>query len=116
VHYMDFLLRPARDETSGILCLMAEARDITEARKAEAALLRNAQQMEWLMKSMVKAFVMWETVFDEGGRLVDARFVYFNDAYERASGLKLDEVRGRRCVKSGPNQSNAGSMSLKRWH
>lgn len=84
---------PGEDGTPRFLVGMFE--DITERKKADAALKDQAQEIQWLMKSMASAFVVWETVFDPDGSLVDIRFVYFNDAYERASGLKLEEARGK---------------------
>lgn len=56
---------------------------------------QSAHEVEWLMKHMANAFVIWDTMFNSDGQLVDIRFNYFNDAYEKVSGLRLDEVRGK---------------------
>jgi two-component system, cell cycle sensor histidine kinase and response regulator CckA len=70
-------------------------RDITKRKQAEAELLSQAEEMRWLMKSMANAFVIWGMIFDDKGNLCDIRFEYFNDAYEKPSGLKLAEVKGK---------------------
>ncbi len=77
-------------------------RDVTERKRAEEALLRSARETEGLMKSMVYAFVMWETVLDGGGRIVDVRFAYINDTYERYAGVRRDEVMGKRVMEVFP--------------
>jgi two-component system cell cycle sensor histidine kinase/response regulator CckA len=75
--------------------IYASGRDITTQKLAEAAVSAQAHETAWLMKSMANAFVVWGTELDAQGRLKDFRFVYFNDAYARVSGLTLDDVRGR---------------------
>ncbi len=83
--------------------IYAAARDITERKRAVEALRKSAHETEWLMKSMASAFVVWGTILDANGRLVDIRFEYFNDAYARVSGLKLDVVRGKTVREVWPN-------------
>jgi PAS domain S-box-containing protein len=83
------------DERESYLGSIGVLTDITRRKRAEEEFLNNVHEMQWLMKSMANAFVVWETIFDEGGKLTDIRFSYFNDAYEKASGLKLVQVQGK---------------------
>jgi PAS domain S-box-containing protein len=69
--------------------------DITDLRQAEEAIRTNERELNALFQSMINAFVLFESVFDESGRFVSYRFVRINDAYERITGVKSDEVRGR---------------------
>jgi two-component system, cell cycle sensor histidine kinase and response regulator CckA len=62
---------------------------------AEQHAREHSDGVELLMKSMTSAFVVWRTVLDERGELVDFYFDYFNDAYARVSGVNLAEVKGR---------------------
>ncbi|HEJ84268.1 MAG TPA: PAS domain-containing sensor histidine kinase, partial [Desulfobacteraceae bacterium] len=71
------------------------SRDITERKRAEEALRRNDQELQWLFRSMFNAFVLFESVFDENGRFISYRFVRINDAYERITGVKNEEVKGK---------------------
>ena len=72
-----------------------------KARRAQALLRRqgetlreNERELQWLFRSMINAFGVFESVFDEDGELVDFRFVYLNDAFERVAGVRDDDVRG----------------------
>ena len=69
--------------------------DITDLRLAEETVRTNERELNALFQSMINAFVLFESVFDESGRFVSYRFVRINDAYERITGVKNDEVRGR---------------------
>ncbi|MFO1424848.1 MAG: PAS domain S-box protein, partial [Candidatus Competibacteraceae bacterium] len=82
--------------------LLSHIYDITERKRAEEALQKNANEMQWLMKNMANAFVMWESVFDANGQFINFRFAYFNDAYEKVSGLKLEEVQGKTVLEVWP--------------
>ena len=92
---LEVTISPVLDPRGRIIHAIIQHLDITERVQAEEALQKSAREFEWLMKHMANAFVVWESVLGEDGQLEDIRFGYFNDAYARASGLKLEEVRGR---------------------
>jgi PAS domain S-box-containing protein len=69
--------------------------DITEQKASEYMLRKNADEIQWLLKSMINAFVIFESVFDDDGVFVSYRFISINDAYERITGVKNEEVRGK---------------------
>lgn len=48
-----------------------------------------------LFKNMINAFVLFSSVFDENGKFISYRFIYINDAYERITGVKKEEVKGK---------------------
>ena len=77
--------------------------DLTERKRAEKAIEAYAHEMQWLMKSMANAFVIFQSVLDRDGHYVDFRFDYFNDAYARVSALKLEEVRGKSILEVWPD-------------
>jgi PAS domain S-box-containing protein len=89
-------------EIEGEKCILIIVRDITERKLADEALKRHAHEMWWLMKSMANAFVVWDSVFDESGNFVDFKFGYFNDAYSKVSGLKLEDVQEKRVSEVWP--------------
>jgi two-component system, cell cycle sensor histidine kinase and response regulator CckA len=86
---------PIHDRGGQLVAAVLVFPDITERKESEAAAHQAARDMAWLMKSMAHAFAVWDMEYDETGPLVDIRFGYFNDAYERVSGLQLDQVRGK---------------------
>jgi PAS domain S-box-containing protein len=59
------------------------------------ALRESGNEMRHMLKSMLNAFVLFESVFDGDGKFISYRFVYINDAYENTTGVKNGEVRGK---------------------
>ncbi len=82
----------ADGKPSGFIGLV---REITERKIAEKKLRDQANELQWLFKSMINAFVLFESVFDEQGKFISYRFIYINDAYERVTGVKNDAVSGK---------------------
>jgi PAS domain S-box-containing protein len=69
--------------------------NISERKNTEEQLRASAEEQEWILKSMMNAFVIFQSVFDESGRFVSYRFEYINDAYERITGVTMEGVRGK---------------------
>ena len=74
---------------------IASILDITPRKQAEDQLREKSSEQSWLLKSMMNAFVIFDSVFDARGRFVSYRFRYINDAYERITGVKLKDVAGK---------------------
>ncbi|TWI68592.1 PAS domain S-box-containing protein [Desulfobotulus alkaliphilus] len=75
-----------------ILCM---ARDVTEQRLAE-------QSYTKLFDTMPYGFALHEMIFDERGKALDYRFLSVNPAFERLTGLKADDILGRRVLEVLP--------------
>ncbi|TYT73827.1 hybrid sensor histidine kinase/response regulator [Desulfobotulus mexicanus] len=73
---------------SSILCM---ARDVTEQRLAEQSYAR-------LFDTMPYGFALHEMVYDEKGKALDYRFLSVNPAFENLTGLKADDILGRRVL------------------
>jgi len=69
--------------------------DITDRKKTEEALRENEKELQWILKSMLNAFVIFESVFDDKGDFISYRFIYINDSYEKITGVKNHEVKGK---------------------
>ncbi len=59
------------------------------------ALQESEDELRHLFKSMINAFVLFESIFDADGNFISYRFVYINNAYERITGVKNEEVKGK---------------------
>jgi PAS domain S-box-containing protein len=57
--------------------------------------IRDITELQLVLKNMINAFVVWESVFDDKGDCVSFRFGFFNDAYARIAKLKLEDVQGK---------------------
>lgn len=87
LHHLYFTLKPARDENGRIFCLIPEAWDITERRKAEKALLESEEKYRSFIEDTGTGYV----IIDNQGKVFDA-----NPAYIRMSGHdRLDEILNR---------------------
>jgi len=48
-----------------------------------------------LFKNMINAFVLFRSVFDKKGNFISYRFIYINNAYEKITGVKNKDVKGK---------------------
>lgn len=91
----DWRLFPERD-AGGIVCsVLSIGRDITSLRKIE-------QNYQTLFSEMLDGFALHEIILDEHGKPADYRFLAVNPAFERMTGLKNDQVLGRRVLEVLP--------------
>lgn len=69
--------------------------DISDRKRTDEALQKTSQELQLIIKNMLNAFIVWESVFDENGNYVSFRFGLFNDAYARISKVKQEDVYGK---------------------
>jgi len=83
---VDFSLTPVRDEEGAVWAIVAEGRDVTERRRAEAALQVSEQRLAGIIALAPEAIIS-----------VDAaqRIVLFNQGAERIFGWTAAEVLGQ---------------------
>jgi PAS domain S-box-containing protein len=67
--------------------------EISDRKRAQQALERSAERYRTLFESIDEGFCIIELLFDAAGQACDYRFVEFNPAFERQSGLRA--VQGR---------------------
>ncbi len=77
------------------LLFIAVQSDITERRRAREMIWARSEELAWMIRSMMSAFVICQSVFDEDGKFNSYRFEYINDAYERLAGVRSEYVLGK---------------------
>ncbi len=87
---------PIRDGGGKSMGVVLVFRDITERKRAEEELKESEEKYRGLFNWMGEAIQLCELVFDEEGRPVDNIILDVNPAYEKQSGLRREQVVGRR--------------------
>jgi PAS domain S-box-containing protein len=85
----------ARIEDGKPLRFISTQLDITERKRARQMIWARSEELAWMLRSMMNAFVVCQSVFDENGIFSSYRFEYINDAYEKLAGVKSEEVLGK---------------------
>lgn len=87
LHYIDFSLKPMRDETGKITFLIPEGRDITERKHAEEAVLLESESRFRTVIEASNDGIMFSEVDTQ-------RVVFVNEAMARLTGYPKDEFSG----------------------
>ena len=81
-------ISPIKDDRGQVVGASKIARDITERKRVEAALLASEAQYRTLFETLIEGFCTIEMIFDADGKPVDFRFLEINPAFEKQSGLR----------------------------
>ena len=96
IRYVHEKCEHVRDESGRIIRSVGMVHDITERRLAEIRLRASEEKFRNLFETMTEGFALLEIICDERNVPVDYRFLDINPAFEKLTGLKRDEVVGRR--------------------
>ncbi len=87
--------KPMKNADGDLIGVLGIARDISERKRIQNEIEAIANEQSWLLSSMINAFVIFHSVFDDRGKFISYRFEYINQAYEDITGVTLEEVRGK---------------------
>ena len=88
--------------------------DVTDRKRAEAALQESEERYRGLFESMNEGFALHELLYDESGEPCDYRFLDVNPAFERLTGLKRQDVVGRTVSRSPARHGTLLGQALRR--
>lgn len=77
--------------------------DITDRKLNERALVESEAKYRELFTTMSEGFALHEIIIDEAGIPIDYRFIEVNSAFETITGLKSEDIIGKRVLEVIPN-------------
>jgi two-component system, cell cycle sensor histidine kinase and response regulator CckA len=95
LHYVDFSLKPVTDEAGGVALLIPEGRDITERKRAEEEIKRQAEFLRLLIDAMPFS-VFYK---DRQGRYLSC-----NRAFEQFYGISREQIAGKTVYEIAPKE------------
>jgi PAS domain S-box-containing protein len=84
---VDLQVTPLRSDDGAIDAVVASAVDLTERRRAEAAVRESEQRLRAVIDTLDQGFCVAEIVLDGNGQPVDYRFLEVNPLFEEMTGL-----------------------------
>jgi len=69
--------------------------DVTDRKSAEESLRKSEAKYRGLFQNVQEVAVIYEHVYDDSGRLIDARLLEANPYWLKATGTELQEVQGK---------------------
>jgi len=94
---------PVMDLNENVVRFAGVLEDITERRQVEQVLAESEARYRALFSTMAEGFAMHEIVCDETGTPVNYIFLDVNPAFEIQTGLKREEIVGRRATEVLPD-------------
>jgi PAS domain S-box-containing protein len=88
LHYIDFSIKPVRDDAGRVILLIPEGRDITDRKRAEEAIQKSGREWQTTFNAITDAVFL----LDDKGRIIR-----HNRALELFTGKTSDEIDGRYC-------------------
>ncbi|MCE5273349.1 PAS domain S-box protein [bacterium] len=76
---------------------------ITERKNTEQALLDSERKYRNLFEYMVTGFALHEIIVDDAGKPVDCRILEVNPAFEKLTGLRVEDIQGSTILKVKPD-------------
>lgn len=102
--YIQIIKAPFYNSNKKVIGVLGIFWDITRKKETENALRKSEQRYLSLFNNMTEGFALHVVVYDEKDNPVDYRFLDVNRAFETLTGLRRDEIVGKRQSKVLPNE------------
>ncbi|MFC1476040.1 PAS domain S-box protein [Candidatus Zixiibacteriota bacterium] len=89
---------PIFDREGRICQMIGYSLDITDRKRAEAALRNSEEKYRTLYSSMNEGVALHEIIYDDDGAVIDYLFLDVNPAYETILGLEQEKVIARKAT------------------
>jgi PAS domain S-box-containing protein len=94
--------RAVHDAEGRVLYYEGTAEDITRRKQAEESLRASEERYYLLFNQMLDGFALHEIICDEAGKPCDYRFLEINPAFEAMTGLRGNDIIGKRVLEVLP--------------
>ncbi len=98
---------PIRDKNGNVTGVVLVFRDITERRSTEAALRKSEEEYRSLFANMIDGFAYCQMLFDDQGTPKDFIYLQINEAFEKITGLRREQVIGKKVTEAIPGIKKA---------
>lgn len=105
--YYECFYGPLFDSENNVIASISFIRNLTEESQDEKARKISEDQIKKIASVLKLGLTIQEIIYDQRGEPIDTQFIYINKKYERITGLKLEEIKGKRLPEVIPDASDS---------